>query len=275
MMDSKYLNILRSNSRTFYLASKLLPHDVRKDVIKIYAFCRTYDDNVDLRLSSNTSELENNIRQLGIDIEIINQLKDGIDSDKNFDKISTLDDLIVYSYKVAGCVGIMMCDVLNVSSDQAKYHAIDLGIAMQITNICRDIMDDYAINRKYLPDSMITKSELDSGDLDKIFSVSSNLIEISEQYYRSAEEGIKYIPLSSRFSILYALKLYQAIGRKILKNKTNFLSRRINTSKLEKVIIFFKTTYQFIFKYIRFDIKGHQSTLHNPLYGLPKVNEKI
>ena len=147
-MCNKYLDILKENSKTFYTASKLLPNVVRDDVIKIYAFCRTYDDNADLSLSSNTTELENAVRDLGIEHTIIEQLKEGIDSDKQFERISTLDDLIVYSYKVAGCVGIMMCDVLGIKNSKAKYHAIDLGIAMQITNICRDIMDDFSINRK-------------------------------------------------------------------------------------------------------------------------------
>ncbi len=274
-MCNKYLDILKENSKTFYTASKLLPNVVRDDVIKIYAFCRTYDDNADLSLSSNTTELENAVRDLGIEHTIIEQLKEGIDSDKQFERISTLDDLIVYSYKVAGCVGIMMCDVLGIKNSKAKYHAIDLGIAMQITNICRDIMDDFSINRKYLPDSMISVNKIEIKDIDEIYQVSSDLIKISEEYYQSAEEGIKYIPFLSRFSILYALKLYQAIGRKILKSKSVFLNERINTSKFEKVIILFKTLILFSSKYILFGFKNHKQSLHKPLSGLPRIHERI
>ena len=132
----KNISIIKKNSKTFYLASSFLPHDVKKNVLEVYAFCRLYDDNVDHERSVNTTDLENKIISFGIDKKVIDQLKEGIDSDMYSNRISSSEDLLNYCYKVAGCVGIMMCDVLNINDRRAKYHAIDLGIAMQITNIC-------------------------------------------------------------------------------------------------------------------------------------------
>ena len=86
-------------------------------------------------------------------------MKSGINSDKEFARIESISELLRYSYRVAGCVGIMMCDVLGIKNPNAKYHAIDLGIAMQLTNICRDIKEDFLIDRIYLPREIISDEE--------------------------------------------------------------------------------------------------------------------
>ena len=83
----------------------------------------------------------------------------------------------------------------NIKNKEAKYHAIDLGIAMQITNICRDINEDFLMNRVYLPKDKISKDEIYNHDNDKIYEVTSDLIRLSNDYYSSALEGVKYIPL--------------------------------------------------------------------------------
>jgi phytoene synthase len=268
-------NILKKNSKTFYVASLFLPKKTRDKVLTVYAFCRLYDDNVDCERSIDTKDLENSIKRYGIETPVINQLKDGISSDMYSGHITSFNDLLNYCYKVAGCVGIMMCDVLDIKNKEAKYHAIDLGIAMQITNICRDINEDLLMNRVYLPKDKISKDEILNHDNDKIYEVTSDLIRLSNDYYSSALEGIKYIPLGSRFSILYALQLYKEIGHKILKNKKTFVLNKVNTSKFDKVKILVKTFYMFVSQYLFCSPKNHNQSLHSSLKGLPNTHERV
>ena len=268
-------HILKKNSKTFHIASLFLPKSIKKKVLSVYAFCRLYDDNVDHERSVNTTDLENKIISFGIDKNVINQLKEGIDSDMYSNRISSSEDLLNYCYKVAGCVGIMMCDVLNINDRRAKYHAIDLGIAMQITNICRDIKEDFSMTRIYLPRDKISKSEMVSKDNNKLFRTTCELISLSDTYYESALEGIKYIPLHARFSILFALKLYQEIGFKIKGNEKIFLHQKPNTTKIDKFRVFIKTTFIFIYKYLLCSPKDHDQSLHSSLKGLPNTHERL
>ena len=104
-MPESSKNILKQNSKTFHIASLFLPNNIKKKVLSVYAFCRLYDDNVDHRRSISTSDLEQKIKSFGIDEKVIAQLKEGIDSDMYSNRISSMDDLLNYCYKVAGCVG--------------------------------------------------------------------------------------------------------------------------------------------------------------------------
>ena len=268
-------HILKKNSKTFHIASLFLPKLIKKRVLSVYAFCRLYDDNVDHERSVNTLDLEKKVISFGIDKKVIDQLKEGIDSDMYSNRISSSEDLLNYCYKVAGCVGIMMCDVLNIDDRRAKYHAIDLGIAMQITNICRDIKEDFSMTRIYLPKDKISKSDMISKDHNKLFETTCELIALSDTYYESALEGIKYIPLNTRFSILFALKLYQEIGFKIKRNKKKFLHQKPNTTKIEKFRVFIKTTFIFLYKYLLCNPKEHNQSLHSSLKGLPNTHERL
>jgi len=275
-MPRTFEHVLKSNSKTFYIASRLLPKYVRRDVFKVYSFCRLYDDNVDLDRKDDTNDLEEYILKLGIDSSVVRELKNGINSDINRTSIKDLNDLLNYSYKVAGCVGLMMCDVLSIKSTEARYYAIDLGIAMQITNICRDVLIDYRGGRVYLPSTMIGDNEISSMTDAEILSVVTKLIKLADDYYNSALNGIKLIPIRSRFSILYALRLYQAIGHKILREQQKYFKEKINTTLSEKMIIFFKSFFEFMTMSLRqSNRKQHNQTLHKSLQGLPYVNETV
>jgi phytoene synthase len=224
---------------------------------------------VDLDRKDDTNDLEECILKLGIDGSVVRELKNGINSDINRSSIKDLNDLLKYSYKVAGCVGLMMCDVLSIKSTLARYYAIDLGIAMQITNICRDVLIDYRGGRVYLPSTLLGDNEISSMTDAEILSVVTKLIKLADDYYNSALNGIKLIPIRSRFSILYALRLYQAIGHKYFKEK-------INTTLSEKIIIFFKSFFEFMTMSLRqSNRKQHNQTLHKSLQGLPYVNETV
>ena len=266
-------NSISQHSKTFSFASIFLPNKIKYDVYKVYQFCRLYDDSADKDVSIPDDQYETELNKLGINKKALEQLKIGIDSDRNFNRFIGMDDLIVYSYRVAGCVGIMMCDVLNVENDQDKYYAIDLGIAMQITNICRDVFEDAANKRIYIPKEIMPNDDLHLIDNQEIFKYVCKLHDFAEEYYSSALNGITSIPLKSRFSILLALRLYQAIGRKILSNENLFFKQTINTTLLEKLKIFLKCIFEFFFCFLFRFKKNHNSELHSSLTGLPFIHD--
>ena len=268
-------NSISQHSKTFSFASIFLPRKIKHDVYKMYQFCRSYDDSVDKDASVPDEQYETELNKLGINKKALEQLKIGIDSDRNFNRFIGMDDLIVYSYRVAGCVGIMMCDVLNVENNQDKYYAIDLGIAMQITNICRDVFEDAANKRIYIPKEIMPNDDLHLIDNQEIFKYVCKLHDFAEEYYSSALNGISSIPLRSRFSILLALRLYQAIGRKILSNENLFFKQTINTTLIEKLIIFLKCIFEFFFCFLFRFKKKHDSELHSCLTGLPFIHDKV
>ena len=266
-------NSISQHSKTFSFASIFLPNKIKYDVYKVYQFCRLYDDSADKDISIPDDQYETELNKLGINKKALEQLKIGIDSDRNFNRFIGMDDLIVYSYRVAGCVGIMMCDVLNVENNQDKYYAIDLGIAMQITNICRDVFEDAANKRIYIPREIMPNDDFNSIDNQEIFKYVCKLHDFAEEYYSSALNGITSIPLKSRFSILLALRLYQAIGRKILSNENLFFKQTINTTLLEKLKIFLKCIFEFFFCFLFRFKKNHNSELHSSLTGLPFIHD--
>ena len=141
--------------------------------------------------------------------KIVDDLFDGVNSDlKKEVKIKTEKELLIYSYRVAGTVGLMMAKIFGVKNRESLKRAIDLGIAMQLTNIARDVFEDEKKNRTYL-----IKSSND------IFLDIKNTILKANTFYDSSFEGIKDIPLTSRFSIVVARRVYRHIGKKILEKK--------------------------------------------------------
>ena len=271
----KNISLIKKNSKTFYLASAFLPHNLKKKVLEVYAFCRLYDDIIDLKLDNNLDNLQPKIKHLNLNEKVIEQIKTGIDSDRNFKRYDNIDELIQYSYRVAGCVGLIMCELLKVKNAKHKYHAIDLGIAMQLTNICRDISEDLSNGRVYIPKTMFPEDAISIKD-KAVFACISELLILSEKYYESALHGIKYIPMQSRFSILLALRLYQAIGKKIKRSKNKYPVKKINTTKFEKFLILILCFFEFLFMHL-FSLRKteHNPKLHEAIKGFPFANEKI
>ena len=271
----KNTSLIKKNSKTFYLASAFLPHNVKKKVLEVYAFCRLYDDIVDLKLDNNLDNLQSKIKHLNLNEKVIEQIKAGIDSDRNFKRYNNIHELIQYSYRVAGCVGLIMCELLKVKNAKHKYHAIDLGIAMQLTNICRDISEDLINGRVYIPKTMLPEDNISMKD-EAVFVCINELLILSEKYYERALCGIKHIPTRSRFSILLALRLYQAIGKKIKRNKNKYLIKKINTTKFEKFLILILCSFEFLFMHL-FSLRKtqHNPELHEAVKGFPFANEKI
>ena len=274
-------HIIYENSKSFYWASKFLPKKILKKVINIYAFCRLQDDLVDegikIEDSSELEELENIIKSYGVSKNIISNLMEGINSDKNFKRFKDNSELLRYCYKVAGVVGLMMIKALDIKQSEAKYFAIDMGMAMQLTNISRDIMQDYKKNRIYIPENTgINKdiiSNMTSENEKKIKKVVNQIILKSEIYYKSSLNGLRYIPIRSRLAILVSLRIYQGIGIKITKTGKKFIHENLYVTNIEKTLIVAKTLIEFIIFFI-FPVykKKHNVYLHESLEGLHDIH---
>ena len=222
--------IIYKSSKSFFWASKFLSEEILQRVINIYSFCRIHDDLVDENIEATDKKeielLEQKIKSYGISGDVISELIKGINSDINFQRYKNNAALIKYCYRVAGIVGLMMIKALKIKNIEASYYAIDLGIAMQLTNISRDIMEDFNKKRIYLPeDSGITNDILDNpNELNnmKICNEVNKILIKSDIYYKSSLNGFRYIPIKSRFSILVALRIYEAIGKKLREQEQDF-----------------------------------------------------
>lgn len=269
---------IKKRAKSFFWASIFFNRIERKDIEILYSFCRYIDDIGDSKkfsTSNSKKKLLLIIKDLSdfkskdsivsdfliisnkykINKEVPIDLINGVIKDlkKKID-INTLSELMTYSYQVAGTVGIMMCNIMNVKNRDLLRHAIQLGIAMQLTNIARDIKEDLLMNRIYFPKEFrnflfSTNHELITNkDKQKIFSKDLHKIIIySEILYAKALYGIKKLPFKHRFPIMLASNLYQKIGFKIKCNTEEIWNRRIYVTFVEKILITFNCFISSIF----------------------------
>ena len=220
-------NLLQIHAKSFYWASFFLSKKIFYKCSVLYNFCRTLDDIVDSEKKleirkKEFSNFKNDFLNKNLDNQIIKEMWDLINS-QNISKIVILDlfdgvetdlkkslkinskkDLLVYSYRVAGTVGLMMSKILNVKNNEALLGAIDLGIAMQLTNIARDVVEDKKRSREYI-----------SHDF---YSIKQTILE-AENFYNISFKSIKSIPVKSRFSVIVARRVYRKIGHHIIKRE--------------------------------------------------------
>jgi phytoene synthase len=254
MSNQNYLSIY---AKSFNWAGFFLPKQTYQKCSALYDFCRIADniaddeDTIEVK-EKKFKEFENNfnqknlndpiiknmwklIEEFNISIKIIHDLFDGIRSDiKDKVKLNSQKDLLIYSYRVAGTVGLMMAKILKVNKKNSLKSAIDLGIAMQLTNISRDVIEDLKNERYYIHEN---------------FEDIKSTIELAEKFYESSFYSIKDIPISFRFSILVARRVYRKIGYKILnkKNIENYRkSGKIFVSNFEKIIQTFLSIFDLI-----------------------------
>ena len=239
-------NFLSIYAKSFNWAGFFLTKKIYQNSSNLYDFCRTLDDIADQDLEleikkRNFKEFKNDfldknlrnvtikkiynlIENFDISKSIILDLFDGVESDlKENIKFNSNKELIIYSYRVAGTVGLMMAKILKVSSKNSLKAAIDLGIAMQLTNIARDVIEDGKRNRSYINSN---------------FESITKTLKLADSFYESSFKSIKEIPLSSRFGILVARRVYREIGNKILnkKNMDNYKnSGKIYVSNFGKI----------------------------------------
>lgn len=290
--------VLSTKGKTFYWASFLLNRRHAQRAARLYRFCRYIDDLADE--APNASLAKKSLKKLSNDInrnhsedlivtdalllfneckiekEIVLELINGVISDLESVRMHDLDQLLHYCYQVAGTVGLMMCRVLDIEDKTAYPFAIDLGIAMQLTNICRDVRDDAVMLRRYLPTTLIGNIEASelirpeqSIEQQLIYALSS-LLAVADKYYKSGNAGLPFISLRAREGILIASKLYQAIGIKLQRQGYQYWQKRVMLSKYEKLTLSVKTLVSSFFTVKFWSLIGcHDENLHDCLTALP------
>ena len=277
MSNNSYLS---TYAKSFNWAGFFLPKKIYLKCSNLYDFCRTVDNiaddkgEIDIK-KNNFLKFKNKfnnqdysdpiiknmwslVKEYEISTKIVNDLFDGVETDlKKKIQINSKKELFIYSYRVAGTVGLMMAKILNVKDKNSLKSAIDLGIAMQLTNISRDIIEDSKNNRFYITHNFETiKKTLKTADL----------------FYESCFSSIKKIPISFRFSILIARRVYRKIGKNILNKKSieNYNnSGKIYVTNTSKII----ETLLSLFDLIRLSLiksKDHHRNIEHQL-----INEEI
>ena len=277
----KKKNYLALFAKSFNWAGFFLPKNVYSDCSKLYTFCRVLDDVVDEKIDlgsrverfdkikkilkkaynlnrDNVNEFNQNeysmiIKDMIIIADnnnikpiILEDLIDGVESDLNPRVyFRTVKDLLVYSYRVAGTVGLMMAKILNVNDTRSLKGAIDLGVAMQLTNIARDVVEDQKMNRQYI-----------KPDFENIEAT----LKLAEMFYESSFTSIKNIPFKYRFAIIVARRVYRQIGRKIIqkRNIENYeKSGKIYVNNFGKIYQTILSLFDLMFLYLK-DVESHQ-----------------
>lgn len=257
--------VIRTGSLSFHTASKLLPTSVRDPALALYAFCRLADDEVDegtnkaravLNLSTRLEDAYAGrprnapedrafaaiVEEYDMPRALPEALLEGLAWDAKERRYDTLSDVKAYSARVASAVGAMMCVLMRVRDADALARACDLGVAMQLTNIARDVGEDACAGRLYLPLEWIAEAGMTPeaflakphADATTQRMVRRLLAEARRLYIRS-EAGIAALPLAARSGIFAARFVYAGIGTQIKRNGYDSITRRAHTSKLQKL----------------------------------------
>ena len=284
----KQVQIIQKYGKTFYWASFFLEKSIKLRLFSIYAFCRRIDDLVDGNKKNQYKNFKDNFHKKieeFVNLEkkfyptkaIVNQFMLGQQSDLSHTQPKSIDELIVYCYRVAGAVGLMICDALEIKNIKIRQYAIDLGIAMQLTNICRDIKEDAVMGRIYLPQDLVGNlraNQVNSPNkkiFEKIQFCQKSLLILADKYYISAENAIPFLPGKTSLAIRIASKLYQAIGNKIINKKISYLDSRVFITKIEKFKI---TLINILFSNKSYNkLSIHDAELHSAIQNLPGANK--
>ena len=259
--------LMRGGSKTFFAASLLLPARVREPARALYAFCRLADDEIDdgddpqaavLRLQRRLdaiydgrpldigvdSALAGVVHRFDMPRELLDALIDGFYWDTTARTYETLQDVQDYGARVAGTVGAMMAVVMGVRGEAAMARACDLGVAMQLTNIARDVGEDARRGRLYLPRQWLREAGIDVEAWlqqayfePRIAGVVQRLLHTADALYAKADHGIAALPRDCRAAIHAARLVYAEIGREIERNGLDSITRRAVVSKQRKLAL--------------------------------------
>ncbi|MBL0332440.1 MAG: phytoene/squalene synthase family protein [Chlorobiota bacterium] len=280
--------ITLENSKTFFFASIFLDKAKRNSCYAVYAFCRYIDDLIDKAVGDSNGEINNELviktvkrwqsnldsvyagdslsdpimvawadtlKKYKIDRTLPDYLIEGVMSDlKKSVRYKTFEELYDYCFKVASVVGLMVTPIFGYAKPETLDYAVDLGVAMQLTNILRDIGEDLNNNRIYLPEDELNKFELSGDDLFKkeininFIKLMKNQINRADYYYDKAENGIKMLSKESQITVKIMSINYRKILRRIEKNNYDVFHLRASTSLLNKIgsipNIYFKTYFK-------------------------------
>jgi phytoene synthase len=256
--------MIRTGSRSFFTASLLLPDDVREAAYALYGFCRLSDDAVDVEGGSTGAvqrlrarldriyagdpapepvdrALADAVARFAMPRTLLDALLEGLDWDVAGRTYETLSDVYAYAARVAGSVGAMMAALMGARSPDLVARACDLGVAMQLTNIARDVGEDARIGRLYLPRAWFREAGIDSDVWladpvyrQEIGAMVARLLGHAEQLYRRADAGVANLDPAFRPAIFAARRLYAEIGVQLQARGLDSVSRRTTVSAARK-----------------------------------------
>ena len=294
---------LAITGRTFHWARRFLGKTHGNHGARLYAFCRLLDDLADgdlphgkarlaaiaadldtLLVASNKALCDPDMAEFApfmqrqqIPAEALRHLIDGLLFDQGPVAVNTQEALITYGYQVAGTVGLMMCPILDCHDTKAKQFAIDMGIAMQLTNIARDVLEDAQMGRRYLPGQWcdgVSPQEIATAartnDAEVIMLIQSaieRLLQLADRYYHSGFQGLCYLPKRAQIAIAVAAYAYRQIGYELRKNHLNWHQGRTVTSTTTKARVSIKALRFFL---PQRHPDRHDHTLHKALEGYAK-----
>jgi phytoene synthase len=254
--------MIRKGSKSFSLAAKLFDSETRDAAFFLYGWCRYCDDQVDdAGKTASQDELAKRIKALkedtaaafsfaeqrepvfvalqyivhryGIPAHYALELIEGMAMDARGTRYNSLKELLLYCYRVAGTVGLMMSHVMGLRDESALKHAADLGIGMQLTNIARDIIEDAAMGRIYLPLSWLQEAQIPAAEVaapeyrEKLAMLSLRLLREADRYYRSGDAGLWYLSFRSACAVSAARQVYSEIGSLLLRKGARAWDQRI------------------------------------------------
>ena len=269
-------SILARGSKSFALAGALLGSGIRQDAAVLYAWCRVADDRMDLAASEERAQavadlrdqldavycgssqqpllvaLCELVRRTRLPRSYFEALVDGFAMDAEGARYASMPSLDLYAYRVAGVVGLMMCHVLGVRDGRCLPRAAHLGMAMQLTNICRDVVEDWNCGRQYLPLDYVAPDELRNAT-DVVLSAAdaratvaravAALLDRAEAYYESGMKGLHALGWRSALAIGAAARIYRAIGRRIARRQFDVFGGRTVVSLPAKVGLAFSSAW--------------------------------
>lgn len=296
--------VLAQHGKSFYWARFFLGKEPSQKATHLYGFCRYLDDIADSqekdrlekllqikKTINQIDELNNLPPEIATFLKLndgnrsgilsANDLLEGLISDQDDVLITDEEELIQYSYQVAGSVGLMMAPILKAKNKKSFPFAIDLGIAMQLTNIARDVKEDAIYGRRYIPGILcnsMTPDEIfvsangdDPQGREAIKKSINHVLTIAEKYYNSGLSGLTYLPIRNHIAIGIAAIIYRQIGRKLMKSGTQWWQGREIVSFTEKFIysFFIITT---LFSRLK-SYPSHNKSLHFHLKKFQNINE--
>lgn len=255
--------MLEKHGKTFAWAAHLMPRRDADRLAQLYAVCRRLDDLADLDGSaeargrllalraqpwgSNSAEpmareLATMVADMGLTPAPMQQLLDGLISDICHQAVADEPSLIRYAYLVAGTVGLMVCDVLDVDAPVARKAAVNLGVAMQLTNIARDVHEDAVAGRRYLPATWWDAAPADIAAPSPAMQRNGaaavlRLLDLADGYYASAQCGFAFLPLSSRIGLAVAARVYRGIGAELRRRGGAFHQGRVYVPRWRKAVL--------------------------------------
>ena len=290
---------LAVNGKSFHWARRFLGARMGSDAARLYAFCRVLDDMADGDIEHGPARLQVIRDDLAagrpgddpalrdflplmaekrFPAEVLVALIDGLLEDQA-EMVALTDEaaLLRYAYRVAGTVGLLMCDVLDCHTPAARAHAIDLGIAMQLTNIARDVLEDAAMDRRYIPGDWVAgaapadiRDAAGQGLHADVTAAVARLLDMAETFYASGAQGYRYLPWRAHLSIAIAARVYRQIGVQLRAAGCAWHKGRQVTGKFTKLRCSLVALASLGSRFGA-PTRRHDEQLHLALRGLPYV----